>query len=512
MISVAEFTKLAASIYDIALWNLRGSGMSSNFLIGKSIGNYHITAFIASGGFGAVYKGQHSILSDRLVAIKVLRTVMLDSTQEREKFLQEAQLLEKLKHPHILPIIDVGIHDDIPYIVTEYAVQGSLQERLQLQQKRPLPLQEAQAIVLQIGQALHFAHQQRIIHRDLKPANILFNANGHAMLADFGIATLTESARTISADAIGSPPYMAPEQFDGTVSMKSDQYALGCMAYELFTGSRPFQSPADPTWFAWRQKHLTEIPPAPTQLNSYLAPSIEQALLKALAKDRLHRHADVATFVMALATPTLSQVYSPTQPPQMPTTSDKPSTTDPEQYKQTSVVEKRSPAEAEASDRNEPSQPKKNVQAEKAEPVSGIPRNERVMACLAYVFTYQGWPVLIILLANLKKRFVRFHAMQALWLFALFSVIGIILVGLINIPVLYIYVKYIDYRLMYGHYIYEYYNSSTYYSLLIGVIIVLAVPYLVLLLIGLIEALRGRYTKLPIVGKWAEKFANKVSR
>jgi serine/threonine protein kinase len=120
--------------------------MASNFLIGKSIGNYHITAFIASGGFGAVYKGQHSILSDRLVAIKVLRTVMLDSTQEREKFLGEAQLLEKLKHPHILPIIDVGIHDDIPYIVTEYAVQGSLQERLQLQQERPFSLQEAQAI------------------------------------------------------------------------------------------------------------------------------------------------------------------------------------------------------------------------------------------------------------------------------------------------------------------------------------------------------------------------------
>jgi serine/threonine protein kinase len=431
--------------------------------------------------------------------------VMLDSTQERDKFLQEAQLLEKLKHPHILPIIDVGIHDDIPYIITEYAAQGSLQERLQLQQNRPLPLQEAQTIVLQIGQALHFAHQQQIIHRDLKPANILFNANGHAMLADFGIATLTESARTVSADAIGSPPYMAPEQFDGIVSMKSDQYALGCLAYELFTGSRPFQSPADPTWFAWRHKHLIEVPPAPTQFNSYLAPSIEQALLKALAKDRLRRHADIATFVMALATPTLSQEYSPTQPSQMPMVSDKPSTTDPEQYKQTSIVERPSPAEAEPSDKGEISQPKKNVQAEKrdkAKPVSGILRNERVMACLAYIFSFLGpigWPiVLIFLLMDLKKRFVRFHAMQALWLVSLFSIIGFVLLDSTSI--------------LFDSYYNGYYDYYIYMQSIAVLDIIFALLYFILLLIGLRGALQGRNTKLPLIGKRAEKFANKVSR
>jgi serine/threonine protein kinase/uncharacterized membrane protein len=394
---------------------------------------------------------------------------------------------------------------------------------------------------LQIGQALHFAHQQQIIHRDLKPANILFNANGHAMLADFGIATLTESARTVSADAIGSPPYMAPEQFDGIVSMKSDQYALGCLAYELFTGSRPFQPPVDPTWFAWRHKHLIEVPPAPTQLNSYLAPSIEQALLKALAKDRLHRHADVATFVMALATPTLSQEYSPTQLPQMPMVSDKPSTTDPEQYKQTSIVEKPSPAEAEPSDKGEISQQKKNVQAEKGdeskqqdepEPVSYISRNERVMACLAYLFSFTGligvpiiyyrwsfivlgvpiiyyrWPIsiilwyvtyistgivgivgiitslvlFIILLANLKRHFVRYHTIQVLWLSL--SSIALYLFRFTSISILV-------------------------FSIIFCVITIL---YLILLCIGLRGALQGRNTKLPIIGTWAEKFANKVSR
>src|SRR2546430_10819049 len=149
-----------------------------NSYIGKQIGNYRIIEELASGSFGRVYKGVHIFLSKRFVAIKLLQRMYLGSQKERESFLQEAQFLEIVKHPHILPIYDVGIQDGIPYFVTEYAPNGSLRDLLQQYHPHPLPVDEALTILTQIGQALHHAHQRNIIHRDLKPENILFNAKG----------------------------------------------------------------------------------------------------------------------------------------------------------------------------------------------------------------------------------------------------------------------------------------------------------------------------------------------
>lgn len=113
----------------------------------------------------------------------------LSSPDERAQFITEAQLLKKLRHPYILPIIDAGIHEGVPFIVTEYAAGGSLQDYLKQHPKQPLPLEAALSILVQVGQALQYAHQQHIVHRDLKPGNILFDAQGKALLADFGIAT-----------------------------------------------------------------------------------------------------------------------------------------------------------------------------------------------------------------------------------------------------------------------------------------------------------------------------------
>ena len=188
-----------------------------NNYIGKQLGNYRILEELASGSFGRVYRGVHVFLTKRVVAIKLLHRTNLGSQKERDSFLQEAQLLEMLKHPNILPIYDVGIEDGIAYFVIEYAPHGSLRDRLQQEFPHGL-VDQAVTILTQVGHALSSAHQQNIVHRDLKPENILFNAKGDALLADFGIAVVLETARTSPVDMIGSPLYMAPEQFDGMIS------------------------------------------------------------------------------------------------------------------------------------------------------------------------------------------------------------------------------------------------------------------------------------------------------
>ncbi len=268
--------------------------------IGKRIGNYEIVAEIAEGAFGRVFRARHAFLRKRTVAIKFLQATYLDSPEERERFLQEAQFLETLKHPHILSIYDVGINEGYPYLVAEYASNGSLRDLLEKQRGRPLSQEWARDILKQVGEALHFAHQQKIIHRDLKPENILFNTSGQALLADFGIAT-TVSTLSVKLSAIsGTPSYMAPEQFQGTVSKRSDQYALGCIAYELFTGYRPFSAP---DFFTMGLKHLSEAPLAPSYLNKKLPGQIEQAILRAISKSRMDRFEDIPAFLDALCQP-----------------------------------------------------------------------------------------------------------------------------------------------------------------------------------------------------------------
>ena len=271
--------------------------------VGKCIGNYRITTLIGSGGFGSVYRGEHEVLKERDVAIEILHTY-LSTQEERARFLQEARLLEHLQHHHILQIFDAGIDNGLPYLVTEFASHGSLRDLLNRSAHTILPEDVSLRILSQVGEALSYAHQQHIIHRDLKPENILFNANDSALLADFGIAITLSTSSVKYSSVMGTPSYMAPEQFQGTLSQQGDQYALGCIAYELFTGHIPFTAP---DFFALGFKHLTDKPVAPTQLNPAVPMHIEQAILKAMAKQRGDRHADVRAFLAALQGPEYAQ-------------------------------------------------------------------------------------------------------------------------------------------------------------------------------------------------------------
>ena len=273
--------------------------------IGTQLGNYRIVEVIARGAYGIVYRAEHIHL-DRSVAIKFIHAY-LNTPLQQASFRQEAQTLVKLRHPNIVQLHDFGIiEEESPYLVSEYAAGGSLRDYLTQQvSPQPLPLQDARRILAQVGQALMYVHSQGIIHRDLKPENILFDSDGKTLLADFGIARVKRTmnmhrqSSAASLVGLGTPAYMAPEQFQskGEPLPQNDQYALGCIAYELLTGQLPFQSD---NLAAYGFQHLYERPQPLRSHNPTLPLRVEQAVLTALAKDPAERHPNVEAFLAAL--------------------------------------------------------------------------------------------------------------------------------------------------------------------------------------------------------------------
>lgn len=281
----------------------------SDELLHHQLGSYRLVQRLGRGAFGSVYLGKHFLLEHKPpVAVKVLNTT-LRSQDELDRFFQEALLLDKLTHPNILQVLDANIYEEYPFFVAEFAANGSLQERLEQLNGQPMQLAEALRIVTQIGQALQYAHDLDVIHRDLKPANILFNAEDDALLADFGISVQLD--RTGRVEMVGTPIYMAPEQFKGLVSKKSDQYALACVAYELLTGQLLF-SAEDPYEIGY--KHIYEPPIELREINPAIPDAIEQVVLKALSKHRDDRYETVEDFMHALQKAAGHASQAPSQP------------------------------------------------------------------------------------------------------------------------------------------------------------------------------------------------------
>src|SRR5579859_1575219 len=191
--------------------------------IGQQLGNYRLTRLLGRGGFAEVYLGEHCQLGTT-VAIKILQTRVTEETVTQ--FRQEARFLASLRHPQILRVFDFGIDQQTPYLVMDYAPNGTL--RMRHTRGTRLPIPTVVGYVKQIAEALQYAHDRKIIHRDIKPENMLIGENNEILLSDFGIALVAHSSLSqLTQDITGTITYMSPEQIQGRTRPASDQYSLG---------------------------------------------------------------------------------------------------------------------------------------------------------------------------------------------------------------------------------------------------------------------------------------------
>ncbi len=277
-------------------------------MIGTVAGNYKILEEIGEGGMGKVYRGVDTML-DREVAIKVLRTELTSQPHLVERFRTEAITLAKLSHPNIALLYSFMKHEDHFFMVMEY-VRGDTVDKL-MRRSGLLPYDQAIKVFLYVLDALGYAHSMNVVHRDIKPNNIMLNENQDVKVMDFGIARVVGSERmTREGSMIGTPEYMAPEQIRGQeVDPRTDIYALGILLYEMLTGRLPF---VNANHFELMRAHIEAAPPSPRQYAPHIPPSMEELMLRALAKRKEDRYASAYEFRDAiLASPDLPGITLP---------------------------------------------------------------------------------------------------------------------------------------------------------------------------------------------------------
>ena len=261
--------------------------------------SYEIKREIGEGGMATVYLA-HDRKHDRDVAIKVLHPD-LGAALGADRFLAEIRTTARLQHPHILPLLDSGAAEGLLYYVMPFVAGETLRNRLE--RERQLPINDAVRIAREVADALGYAHGRAVIHRDIKPENILLQ-DGHALVADFGIALAVQTAggarMTQTGLSLGTPQYMSPEQAMGerTIDARSDVYALGAVTYEMLAGEPPFTGP---TVQAIVAKVMTERPTSLRTIRDTVPAGVEHAVFTALAKlpsrsIRQHRRVQRSTY------------------------------------------------------------------------------------------------------------------------------------------------------------------------------------------------------------------------
>src|ERR1700685_2290156 len=268
---------------------------------GKRFGRYEIIAELGRGAMGVVYKARDPKI-DRFVAVKTISLSGQRPEEEREyrdRFFQEAQAAGRLLHPGIVTIFDTGEEPEshIAYIVMEYIAGQSLDRQLSGKTNK-LPLDTALLLTEELAEALDHAHAQGVVHRDMKPANILVTHEGHAKIADFGIAKMNLSYLTLPGRALGTPAYMSPEQLEGEqVDGRSDLFSLGAILYTMVTGFGPFQRHPAPTVCF---KVANRDPLRATAFDPDLPPELDAIIARAMAKDPAERYQRGLEFALDL--------------------------------------------------------------------------------------------------------------------------------------------------------------------------------------------------------------------
>jgi eukaryotic-like serine/threonine-protein kinase len=253
----------------------------------QQIGRFQILETVGVGAFGTVYRARDPEL-DRVVAIKVPRAGSLSGPQDLDRFQREARSVAQLRHPGIVPVHEVGTHEGLPYLVSDFVKGITLADLMT--GKRP-PAQEAARLIADIADILQYAHENGVIHRDVKPSNILLGADGRPHLMDFGLAKRDagDISMTMDGQVLGTPAYMSPEQARGEakkVDGRSDIYSVGVILYQLLTGELPFRGN---TRMLLHQV-LHDEPRAPRSLNDSIPRDLQTICQKTMSKEPRRRY------------------------------------------------------------------------------------------------------------------------------------------------------------------------------------------------------------------------------
>ena len=260
------------------------------FLLGQTVGKYQILANLGSGGFGTVFLAK-DVWIDKKVAIKVPHR----QSGDFDDLLQEPRLLAALDHPNIVGIVTAERVDGVFFIVMDY-IKGESLEAV-LDREKSLDVARAIAYIVQILKGVEHAHEAQILHRDLRPANVLISESGVVKVADFGTSRFLEKSHATTV--IGSPPYMAPEQFQGRAVLASDIYSVGVMLYQMLTGTLPYFSPNP----AQIERMVAQGRCTPPKIrNTQIPREISDIVMKALAPELADRYQKASELLEDLAT------------------------------------------------------------------------------------------------------------------------------------------------------------------------------------------------------------------
>ncbi|HEY3033647.1 MAG TPA: protein kinase, partial [Streptosporangiaceae bacterium] len=271
-------------------------------MVGDELAGYRLRGVLGRGGMSVVYEAENPRLGST-VALKVLAPELATDDVFRARFLKESRIAASLNHPNVIPIYDMGAHEDLLYIAMRYVAGADL--RAVLKANPVLAPEQALLLCGQAGRALDAAHRQGLVHRDVKPGNILVEHGAdeedpdHVYLTDFGITkhAASRSGLTATGEFMGTIDYIAPEQIQArSVDGRADIYSLGCVLYECLTGRVPFAKDVDAA-VIWA--HVEENPTPPSSLQPALPPDIDQVIARALAKDPADRYGTCREFITA---------------------------------------------------------------------------------------------------------------------------------------------------------------------------------------------------------------------
>lgn len=293
--------QLAATLSEITPQNPSNSNSENKEQIAGPIGlssngRYQIERELGRGGMGIVFLARDTVL-DRAVAFKELPPDLMGDPRIIERFRQEARVLARLSHPHIVQIFDLVESGARMWMAMEYVSGGSLDTLLD--QKKCLAVPDVKRLGIQMAQALAHAHRQGIIHRDFKPANVLIDQENNAKVGDFGIAKLMQGPKLTQTGAVlGSPSYMSPEQAVGEqADIQSDVYSFGATLYEMLTGRPPFTGDT----MSVLTQHLTQQALPPSELNASIPPAFDRLIIATLEKKREERTTDMDMVLQELS-------------------------------------------------------------------------------------------------------------------------------------------------------------------------------------------------------------------